>query len=291
MYEHLNKNKYIYIVGIITTIIAYIYQVTIGTTLSISLENGSSGKVLIKNIGSNDIKISSVKAGEYKSNFIIFTQPQINNLSEYMQRQMKDSMNINNLLTIENIDGIVISPNNTIERKLISKPTQQGTFVAFDIPFKINYESTSTWINIFLSLFKNIDLIDQKKYIYIRFDGCEFSEIGENAYTNREDHKKEITEKLQYCLKKDIKFYTLQQLIIKGSNQNSIQIKRELQKLSDLKLITLSKKLIQKISNLKDGSKMNYCYETSFYLDELKERNILDNILKTKFVNSCTLYM
>jgi len=290
MIKHIIKNKETYIVGIIMAIVVLVYNNAIETKLAISLKNDKSGQIVLQNIGNNDIKITKIDALPYKANLIFFTQPNITNLSQYMQDEIKRAMNINNLLTIEDIEGSIISKNKEITRPLNSKPTKEGTFIAFDIPFEIHYEATSKWTNTILDLFKYIGLINPKKFIYIRFDGCSFSEIGKKAFDERELNQDRIIEKLQDCLKASKKFYARQQNIINNSKINSIKLQKHLNNIQNNQLLSDTKKVVKKISKLENGLKMNLCYTTGFYIEELQKRNILSAKLHNSFMNNCTIY-
>ena len=289
MIKHFKENIISYIIAITTAIILFIYNNVIDTKLSISLNN-KNGQIILENIGNNEIKITKVKALKYKANISFFRRPNIKNISEYFQKETKKAMNINNLLTIEDIEGLILSQNTSKIKQLISKPTQKGTFIAFDIPFEIDYESTSKWTNTIFNLFKYIGLINPKQFIFIRFDGCDFSEIGKKAYDERELNQDRIMNKLQDCIKKSKKFYALQQYIQNNSELNYIEFEKTLNKMNNQKLLTKTKKIIEKISAQSSGIKINYCYTTGFYINELKERNILTSKLYNNFVKNCSMY-
>ena len=96
--------------------------------------------------------------------------------------------------------------------------------------------------------------------------------------------------KLQDCIKKSKKFYALQQYIQNNSELNYIEFEKTLNKMNNQKLLTKTKKIIEKISAQSSVIKINYCNTTGFYINELKERNILTSKLYNNFVKNCSMY-
>jgi hypothetical protein len=269
----------------------YSKEVAENTKVTISLTNYKKPEIVIKNIGKYDIQIDDVISGEWKANFQFFTTSKIKKLDDYLQKQVYKGININNLLTINQLKDIVISPNSKISRDLFTYITEEGTICSFDIPFTFEYSSTSVWADLYLKFLNIIDVIDTKKTIYIRYDGCSYSEIGKSSYENRENEKEQIEDRLNECLKaKRVDLYYKQLYIQNNSNKYVSEITKKLSNLSEVELIKMNNNIYNLIKSNNTGEKANLCFKYMFIFKELRHRSLIQadvNYTSEDFINEC----
>lgn len=172
------------------------------TQLSFSLKDGKTGEVFIENTGKFNFEITKITIGNYKSECIYFTKRNIEDVNNYLNKETKEAINVDAFKKVLELESLVISKGEKIVRQLFSKPTINGSFCSYDIPITIEFKSTSFWANLYLNFLKLLDLINPKQEIYIRFDGCEFNQIGKKIYENRSENIKQIQNKLMQCFEK-----------------------------------------------------------------------------------------
>lgn len=275
-------------------IISEIYQYSISvakdTHLAITLKDGDTGEVIVENTGNYDIEITNITLEDYEANCLYFTVPNIEDLDTYLQEQTKKAINTDNLLRITELESLVISKGEKVIRNIFSKPTSQGTFCAFDIPIIIHYSSTSFWADLYLTFLKKLDLLDPKHYMYIRFDGCKYVQIGKNTYLNRAKYTDQIHSKLSECLKKYPKLNNKKKMIELNAQKYRKSLQNVLVDLSNHELIEASKFITEKVKSETSGSKANYCYKYMFIYEELKTRSLINentNNSYTDILNNC----
>jgi hypothetical protein len=206
---------------------------------------------------------------------IFLIEPELRNLGNHFKDDYNKSINKNKLLSIYEAEGLELSGKEEWSRVLLSGLTEKGTICAYDLEVSFSYHSTSFWAEIVLKLLELIDYIDAKTDMYIRFDGCEFSQIGKEAVRRKSGSFKSelIQERLYDCIsQKYSDFHEKISTIKNGATKTDRKIHNLIDKYSNEDLINLGEYIRYKISKEDTGERAQLCNLFIVIYREMKER-------------------
>jgi len=243
------------------------------THLSISLQNRTTGTLLLQNTGNLTVKITTFEIGNLQTSCQYFTEPDIRNINDGMLKKAYQALSFVKYDQIQEVERIKLSPGEIWKRKALTKIIPDGIFCAFEMPIKVEFSFASGWINQYLKIIRQRVPIDLKYELYMRHDGCQYSLMSKKAYTDKEIQSEYIIEKLLKCVGKRYPQYIKLRTYLKDIKKMQLEpIRKNIKLLSDKELIEYVTIVRRQLKRRRKRDDVNLCYLSLLIYDEIKER-------------------
>jgi len=173
-----------FLFGPIVVVVSLTYTLGQRAKVVVGVVEGDPCVLRFTNTGESTVAVDVVDTNMWHTVLFVPTAGGMNNAGD-LAHQYSHSVGMDEIAKIMDVRDLWLSPGDSTTRDVVAAITKEGTVASYDLRLRYKYQATSWLEGAAQKILMWTHIVDPKTEVFIRFDGCGFSQISGPAVNKR----------------------------------------------------------------------------------------------------------